>query len=60
MAISAGRISPEQAGPLLVEAGTPALIIVRRYRGQDGEPYLLTSSTHPEDRFSLNFEFEKR
>jgi DNA-binding GntR family transcriptional regulator len=60
VAISAGRISPEQAGPLMAEAGSPALIIVRRYRGQDGETYLLTYSTHPEDRFSLNFEFEKR
>jgi len=60
VAIRAGRISAEQAGPLMVEAGSPALIIVRRYRGQDGETYLLTYSTHPEDRFSLNFEFEKR
>lgn len=60
VAIMAGRISPEQADNLLVEAGSPALIIVRRYKGLDGETYLVTHSTHPENRFSLNFEFEKR
>jgi len=60
VAIRAGQISAEQAGPLMAEAGSPALIIVRKYRGQDGETYLATHSTHPEDRFSLKFEFEKR
>ncbi len=60
VAIKASRISSEQADHLLVEAGSPALIIVRRSRGQDGETYLATHSTHPEGRFSLNFEFEKR
>lgn len=60
VAILAGKISPEQAEPLQADIGSPALVIVRRYRGQDGEIYLVTHSTHPEGRFSLNFEFEKR
>lgn len=60
VAILAGTISAEQAGHLQAVEGSAALIIQRRYRGADGETYLVTHSTHPEGRFSLNFDFEKR
>jgi DNA-binding GntR family transcriptional regulator len=44
----------------MVEESDPALIILRRYRGEDGVIFLVTYSVHPENRFSLNIEFEKR
>ncbi|MFV2033963.1 MAG: GntR family transcriptional regulator [Halocynthiibacter sp.] len=40
--------------------GSPALTTVRRYRGSDGDVYLVTCSIHPENRFSLNFELQKQ
>lgn len=58
--IRSGRISAEQAGPLRAEEGAPALLILRRYRGSDGQVYLMTRSSHPENRFSLNFMFQKQ
>jgi DNA-binding GntR family transcriptional regulator len=58
--IRTGRISAEQAGPLHAEEGAPALLILRRYRGSDGQVYLMTRSSHPENRFSLNFMFQKQ
>lgn len=60
VAIMAGRISPEQSLALAADSDSPALIIIRRYRGEDGQTYLVTHSTHPQDRFALNFEFQKR
>lgn len=54
------RIDPQLAEPLMAEEGDPALIILRRYRGEDGVIFLVTYSVHPENRFSLNIEFEKR
>lgn len=56
--MSAGRITPEMAGPLMAEEATPALVITRRYRDEAGAIYLATCSTHPEGRFSLSFEFQ--
>jgi DNA-binding GntR family transcriptional regulator len=58
--IFVSRIDPQLAKPLMVEEGDPALIILRRYRGDDGAIFLVTYSVHPENRFSLNIEFEKR
>ncbi len=58
--MSVTRVDAEKAGLLAVEEGSPALIILRRYSGEDGQVYLLTYSVHPENRFSLNFELEKR
>jgi DNA-binding GntR family transcriptional regulator len=57
--IFATRIDEELAEPLQAEAGAPAMAIMRRYRGGDGNVYLVTYSIHPENRFSLNFEFER-
>lgn len=58
--IFVGRIDPQLAEPLKAQEGDPALIILRRYRGEDGVIFLVTYSVHPENRFSLNIEFEKR
>jgi GntR family transcriptional regulator len=58
--IFVSRIDPQLADPLMVEEGDPALIILRRYRGEDGVIFLVTYSVHPENRFTLNIELEKR
>jgi len=58
--IFAGHITPDLAGPLAAEEGEAAMIILRRYRGSDGEVFLVTRSVHPQGRFSLNVEFERR
>jgi GntR family transcriptional regulator len=58
--IFVSRIDPQLAEPLMVEEGDPALIILRRYRGEDGVIFLVTYSVHPENRFTLNIELEKR
>lgn len=58
--IFVSRVDRHLAEPLMVAEGDPALIILRRYRGDDGIIFLVTYSVHPENRFSLNIEFEKR
>jgi DNA-binding GntR family transcriptional regulator len=58
--IFVSRIDPQLAEPLMVEESDPALIILRRYRGEDGVIFLVTYSVHPENRFTLNIELEKR
>ena len=58
--IFVGHISAELAGPLMAQENDPALIIIRRYRGPDGATFLVTYSVHPENRFTLNIEFERR
>ncbi|HEY9215468.1 MAG TPA: GntR family transcriptional regulator [Ancylobacter sp.] len=58
--IFVGHVSAELAGPLMAQENDPALIIIRRYRGPDGAIFLVTYSVHPENRFTLNIEFERR
>ena len=58
--IFVSRIDSQLAELLTVEEGDPALIILRRYRGEDGVIFLVTYSVHPENRFSLNIELENR
>ena len=58
--IFVGRIEPELVEQLQCRADDPALIILRRYRGSDGEVYLVTHSIHPENRFSLAFEMSRQ
>lgn len=58
--IFVGHITAELAEPLMARENDPALIIIRRYRGADGAVFLVTYSVHPESRFSLNIEFERR
>lgn len=56
--MTAGRVTPEIAAPLMAEPDSPALVITRRYRDAAGAVFLATRLTHPEGRFSLNFEFQ--
>jgi len=49
--IAAVQISPELAGGLRIEPGTPALQMQRTYRTSDGEIAQVTVNTHPADRF---------
>ncbi|MBH0238811.1 GntR family transcriptional regulator [Methylobrevis albus] len=58
--IFVSHITAALAAPLVAHEGDPALIILRRYRGADGAIFLVTYSVHPENRFSLNIEFERR
>lgn len=58
--IFVGHVTAELAEPLMAREDDPALIIIRRYRGQDGAVFLVTYSVHPENRFTLNIEFERR
>lgn len=57
--IFVSRIDSQLSELLTVAEGDPALIILRRYRGEDGGIFLVTYSVHPENRFSLNIELEK-
>ena len=58
--MSVKRIDPSIADLLDVDEGAPGFVIVRRYSGTDGRVYLLTYSIHPENRFTLKFDLEKR
>lgn len=58
--IFVGHVTEELAEPLMAYRDDPALIIIRRYRAQDGAVFLVTYSVHPENRFTLNIEFERR
>jgi len=57
--IASGGLSADIADHLDAELGAPALVIHRRYRGEDGRVYLLTKSTHPEHRFALTLRFDR-
>lgn len=57
--IFVSRLSPTLGEHLNAEPNAPALVLLRRYRGEDGQIFLVTYSLHPENRFSLNFEFER-
>lgn len=56
--MTAGRVTSDIAAPLMAEPDSPALVITRRYRDEAGAVFLATRLTHPEGRFSLNFEFQ--
>ncbi len=55
----AGEISPEHAVELEVEAGTPALIIVRRYAEPSGRHYEISVIEHPAGRFTYSMELQQ-
>jgi DNA-binding GntR family transcriptional regulator len=57
--IAAQPLPADLALHLSAEPGSAALVIRRRYRGHDGQIYLLTESTHPENRFVLNLDFDR-
>lgn len=58
--IFVSRIDTDMAEPLQCDVGDPALVILRRYRGRDGQTYLVTHSIHPENRFSLTIDLSKQ
>ncbi len=55
----AGEISAEHAVELGVEAGTPALIIVRRYAEASGRHYEISVIEHPAGRFTYSMELQQ-
>jgi GntR family transcriptional regulator len=58
--IFAGTITEDLAGPMQIEAGTPALNMIRRYSDQDGKIFLVTYTVHPANRFVFTMDLERR
>lgn len=57
--ISITRIGADIAAELQVKAGTPALSVVRRYLGSSGDPFEITISIHPENRYTHRMKLRK-
>jgi GntR family transcriptional regulator len=57
--IHGGVIGPAHAAALEVAAGTPALTVVRRYRGKGGRVIEVSVSEHPADRFTYSLELQR-
>ncbi len=55
----AGELSANSAAKLEVAAGTPALVIVRRYADADGKYYEISIIEHPAGRFTYSMELER-
>jgi len=53
------RIPAEMATELSVPPGSPALTVVRRYLGSNGDPLEITISTHPENRYTHRMKLRK-
>jgi GntR family transcriptional regulator len=54
--VEASSLSREHARLLAVSPGTPCLVITRRYFDATGEPFEVTVTRHPEQRFTFNME----
>ena len=54
--VTASTLSSEHALHLDVAAGTPSLVIVRRYFDSNGEPFEVSVTRHIENRFAFNME----
>ncbi len=57
--VFARRIPASLAGPLEAPVDAPALVVMRTYKGRDGEVFETTVSTHPEERYRYRFEFRR-
>lgn len=57
--ISVSRVAPDIAAELQVKAGSPALRVVRRYTGASGDPFEVTISIHPENRYTHRIKLRK-
>lgn len=55
-----GHVPEEVAGPLEVEPGTAALVVLRRYLRRDGRPFEVTRSWHPMGRYVFSMELHRR
>jgi len=42
-----------------VKSGTPSLALLRRYRGRDGEVFLVTLAEHPAERYTFGFRLRR-
>lgn len=51
--VQAAVLAPEHAEPLKVAAGTPCLVIVRRYFDSAGDPFEVSVTRHIADRFTF-------
>jgi len=60
MDIFAGTLSGAKARALNVEPGTPALVIVRRYRDSEGKLFEVSVSEHPASRFSYSLTLKRQ
>jgi GntR family transcriptional regulator len=54
--VSSSTLSREHANSLDAKVGTSCLVIVRRYFDTNGEPFEVSVTRHPENRFSFNME----
>ena len=57
--LMAGSLSQRKAEALDVAAGSPALIIVRRYRDRTGRLFEVSVSEHPAGRFSYSVDLKR-
>ncbi len=57
--LSAGRVPGRMAKRLNVDAGSPALFVLRRYLNPAGEAFELTLSVHPSQRYRYTFEVKR-
>ena len=55
--ISATGASPQMAKSLQVPRGTPCLVVIRRYFDASGNPFEISVSHHPENRFVYSMEY---
>lgn len=56
----AGSLSQRKAEALEVAPGSPALIIVRRYRDRNGRLFEVSVSEHPAGRFSYSVDLKRK
>jgi DNA-binding GntR family transcriptional regulator len=57
--LSGTVLDAEDAARLDVRPGAPALLIVRRYYGEDGALLEVSESVHPADRFTFRMHLRK-
>lgn len=57
--ILVSRVTADIAVELQAKVGTPALTVVRRYVGSSGDPFEITISTHPENRYTYRMRLRK-
>ena len=55
----ADGVPEHMAEALQVAAGTPALVVVRRYTGHKGRVFEVSVSVHPQDRFTYSAELRR-
>jgi GntR family transcriptional regulator len=56
--VTSSTLSRDHAKALDATAGSSCLVIVRRYFDNSGDPYEVTVTRHPENRFTFNMELK--